>query len=313
MRPRVRGAAGHAAGGRHPQPGAWWRWWPLSPSPTAPVSAVTGTSFLALCAARCFRFAELQLDRFLTFLAADAQPPGLRNADADPHSLWPHREVVLDLAPGEWSPQDLRLLQDALQDIERESCVRFVRRTNQTDYLLLKHTGHSCASIVGFQEGVGPIPTFLGGSGCLRKGTIQHEMLHTLGMWHEHTRPDRDEHVTVLWGNIAPGRKPNFLRRPPGTVRTLGLPYDYGSVMHYRSVAFSRNGLPTIVPKVVQGLPLMGQRRRFSQLDIAKLNTLYNCPAPYYRKESVYLDNLLINLIEDSFPKRTNHNILQAT
>lgn len=65
--------------------------------------------------------------------------------------------------------------------------------------------GCSCASGVGYQEGVGAVPVFLGGPACLRKGTIQHEILHTLGMWHEHTRPDRDQHVTILWGNIAAG------------------------------------------------------------------------------------------------------------
>lgn len=76
------------------------------------------------------------------FAVAALQPPGLRNADADPNSKWPNREVVVEFAPHEWRPQDLAGVLDALRDIERESCVRFVRRTNQTDYLLLKHTGH---------------------------------------------------------------------------------------------------------------------------------------------------------------------------
>lgn len=37
---------------------------------------------------------------------------------------------------------------------------------------------------------------------CMDKGTVIHELLHALGFWHEHSRPDRDEHVQVVWDNI---------------------------------------------------------------------------------------------------------------
>lgn len=36
-------------------------------------------------------------------------------------------------------------------------------------------------------------------------GEITHEVMHILGFSHEHTRPDRDRYVTVLWDNIKPG------------------------------------------------------------------------------------------------------------
>ena len=45
--------------------------------------------------------------------------------------------------------------------------------------------------------------------------------------------------------------------------------------MHYDSKAFSSNGRETIVP--IRGYPRLGQRRGFSELDIAKLNKLYSC------------------------------------
>lgn len=46
--------------------------------------------------------------------------------------------------------------------------------------------------------------------------------------------------------------------------------------MHYGSRAFSRNGMPTILPR--RGRIYIGQRRGFSDLDIRKANTLYSCP-----------------------------------
>lgn len=51
--------------------------------------------------------------------------------------------------------------------------------------------------------------------------------------------------------------------------------YDYGSVMHYASTAFSKNGKPTIEPKK-KGVEI-GQRTGFSETDIYKINKLYKC------------------------------------
>ena len=40
------------------------------------------------------------------------------------------------------------------------------------------------------------------GSGCSRLGTILHEMMHCLGIIHEQSRPDRDNHVIVVTENV---------------------------------------------------------------------------------------------------------------
>lgn len=38
-----------------------------------------------------------------------------------------------------------------------------------------------------------------------KHGNIVHEIAHSLGFFHEHSRPDRDDYVTVHWDNIEGG------------------------------------------------------------------------------------------------------------
>lgn len=46
------------------------------------------------------------------------------------------------------------------------------------------------------------------------------------------------------------GRENNFEKAQSSMIDSLGIEYDYRSVMHYSANAFSKNGQPTIDPKV---------------------------------------------------------------
>lgn len=68
---------------------------------------------------------------------------------------------------------------------------------------------------------------------CSRQfGSVAHELGHVLGFYHEHSRPDRDNYVTVLRFNIRSDRQYNFLKYSNTEILTSE-PYDIGSVMHY--------------------------------------------------------------------------------
>ena len=43
------------------------------------------------------------------------------------------------------------------------------------------------------------------GSYCLQLGTALHELMHAVGFYHEQSRNDRDNHVTIYWNNIQSG------------------------------------------------------------------------------------------------------------
>ena len=84
--------------------------------------------------------------------------------------------------------------------------------------------------------------------GCLRgHSTAVHEFMHALGFHHEQNRPDRDQYVIIHEEIIKPKKEHNFKKAKRSD--TLGQPYDYYSIMHYKKDAFSKNGKMTIEPK----------------------------------------------------------------
>ena len=53
-----------------------------------------------------------------------------------------------------------------------------------------------------------------------------------IGFFHEHVRPDRNDYVNINENNIKVGSLDNF-ERDDVNIDSMGVPYDYASVMHY--------------------------------------------------------------------------------
>jgi Astacin (Peptidase family M12A) len=99
-------------------------------------------------------------------------------------------------------------------------------------------------------------------------GSIVHEMGDALGLWHEHSRSDRQDYVEIHSENVKDA--PQF-EQPIHSAVDLG-PYDLQSIMHYPSLAFSTNNRPTSTAR--NGQPI-GQRDGLSVGDIAAVRSLY--------------------------------------
>ncbi|XP_053669754.1 zinc metalloproteinase nas-4-like [Anopheles nili] len=187
---------------------------------------------------------------------------------------WPNNIVPYVIDSTAFSIVQQNSIVSALQQIELVSCVRFVKRTNQKDYVAVTGEYTGCWATLGHRGGMQTVN--LQPNGCMSRGTIIHEFLHSLGFVHMQSASDRDFYVEINWGAIQAGKASNFERYSSNIVEDFGIPYDYDSVMHYGSTAFSSGSQPTIIPK--QTGVTIGQRVGLSYKDIKRLNFLYpNC------------------------------------
>lgn len=164
---------------------------------------------------------------------------------------------------------------------EKTTCIKFIPRTSQHDYIYIQSTDYGCYSDTVGHSGRKQVLN-IQEIGCSRTGTIAHEFGHNLGLWHEQSRYDRDEYIKVHIENIKKADINNFDKLTKKDLNVQGLPYDYDSIMHYKANSFSKNGKDTI--EIIenklykdQGAPAIGQRDHLSKGDIAVINKLYKC------------------------------------
>ncbi len=175
---------------------------------------------------------------------------------------WPGNTVPFTIAAG--FPDTARVT-DAVNHWNNNTDLRLVARTNQANFVTFT-TGSGCSSSVGMRGGQQYIRLE---SGCTGGNAI-HEIGHTIGLWHEQSREDRDRFVRIHPENIQDGFEHNFDQHISDG-DDVG-PYDYGSIMHYPADAFSKNGLDTI--ETLHG-EAIGQRTALSSSDVAAVNLMY--------------------------------------
>jgi len=128
---------------------------------------------------------------------------------------------------------------------------------------------------------------------CIYQREIIHELMHAIGFYHEHTRPDRDKYLIINKQNIKSSFNfwlflwsfnvfswsvfyflelanidINFGKNPNGVNYTA---YDFKSIMHYNENQFGTNTLQSKDGHKYQNTSVL------SQSDIIGVKNLYQC------------------------------------
>ncbi len=173
-------------------------------------------------------------------------------AQAGRDKLWEGATMPYQIA--ESSQQGRDRIEEAMDHISANTNIVFLPVTDDAaDRVVFRFSdepGVSNADL-GRQGGVQEVrldPSF-------GTGGIVHEILHALGVFHEQTRNDRDEFVSINWDDIRPGKSGNFRKAVARGGADIGT-YDFASVMHYGSTTFGKDDpanpgsrLETITPR----------------------------------------------------------------
>ena len=126
--------------------------------------------------------------------------------------------------------------------------------TGVKDYVqLVGGSGRGCSSVLGKRGGRQKLSLGEGkercAMTCIHGDVIIHEFLHTLGLDHVQSRPDRDQYIEVIFDNI--GLPSQYQKMPYEDALTFGVKYDGRSIMHYNWKKFAIDDLrPTMLSKV---------------------------------------------------------------
>jgi hypothetical protein len=192
---------------------------------------------------------------------------------------WPGGNVPVVLDNSVFENDNYNIIKSALDFFNFHTGIVFKERTDEQDYLVILVDSTNAAgaggySAIGRQRNGNNILHLV--KGQFNEGTVLHELMHTLGLFHEQARSDRDNFIDIHWDNIKDAAKEDFQIEDNGTARSA---YDYCSIMQYSSSAFTTNWNTTITCKTngtAAACPsCMGNRTTLSKMDLDGLDAFY--------------------------------------
>ncbi|XP_016300579.1 low choriolytic enzyme-like [Sinocyclocheilus anshuiensis] len=173
--------------------------------------------------------------------------------------LWPKysdgKIYVPYVLANHYSSREVEIIKRGLHSFSYRTCIHFFPRSNERDYISIE-SRNGCYWYVG-RQGYSQTVS-LDHNGCKKKLTKLSGF--------------NDNYSELFYAFIF-NREVSCSSSMTPTVNG-GTPYDYSSVMQYERYAFSKNGLPTMIP-IPNNNAALGTSTEMSQNDIIRINRLY--------------------------------------
>lgn len=199
----------------------------------------------------------------------------------NPIHLWSNGQVYYKYS-NSVSEKQRKQFREALNHIRDKSdtCLRFFQVTPSSppesrNHILVTTKDDGCYSYVGRiggQQVLNLNPKY----GCWNDNVIIHEVLHALGMLHQHQNLNRDKYVKVIKANILNQMRFAFKKYKNTVATNFNVGYDFDSIMHLPNKAFSKNSKPTL-ERLNRPNYVLGSTVGMSRYDSYRLKNMYNC------------------------------------
>lgn len=197
---------------------------------------------------------------------------GRSAATNSPVKYWPGRNVYYEFDSSFTYDYQSKALQ-AMSMISNDTGVRFVPAQSYDTNRIKFCRSDVNSSYVGMQGGTQIINIV-----SLNAGVIMHEILHSLGFFHEHSRADRDAYIRINTSNIKSDKLHNFNKYSAGL--DIG-PFDFNSIMLYGSMTTDENFVYNIYTPMItrrDGSTFTENRSYLSNGDIIGIRSIYGPP-----------------------------------
>ncbi|XP_076802655.1 uncharacterized protein LOC143446758 [Clavelina lepadiformis] len=174
----------------------------------------------------------------------------------------------------------IEAVQQAGRWLATNTCVDFIPWTDEKIYLDIVPASY-CGSEVGrdFKRQFGSRPhgqLLALSTWCNDVSVVLHQLMHALGFYHEHSRPDQEAYITVNEDDIPKAQAFSYRMKSAEEVVNIGYEYNIKSHMHYTSDKFMAAGKYAFV-KTSDGQPHLENSKYPDDNDIAELADYYKC------------------------------------